>query len=137
MRPSSGCCSPASSRRLLKRRPLPSLKRMRPLWRSRASWRPIARPLNAYASGRMTTMTQERLAYLIHAHTTAIAALERRISTHEAICRILRVLALEEITLGQALGILAETTERSDDPEQQWLYLQSIDTLRPMQSDES
>ena len=45
-------------------------------------------------------MSQERLAVLIHEQTAAMAALERRISTHEAIRRILRVLALEEIALG-------------------------------------
>ena len=80
-------------------------------------------------------MSQERLAALIHEHTTAIAALERRISTHEAIRRILRVLALEEITPGQAIGILAERAER-DDPEQQALYEQAMDALRQLQADE-
>ena len=50
--------------------------------------------------------------------------------------RILRVLALEEITLGQALGILAETAERPDDPEQQALYQQAMDALRQMWADE-
>ena len=81
-------------------------------------------------------MSQERLAALIHEQSAAIAALERRISAHEAIRRLLRVLVLEEITLGQALGILAETAERSLDPEQQGLYQQTIDILRQMQADE-
>ena len=81
-------------------------------------------------------MSQEQLAQLIHEHTATIAALERRISTHEAIRRILRVLALEEITLGQALGILAETAERTTDPEHQGLYQQAIATLRQMQAEE-
>ena len=62
-------------------------------------------------------MNQHDLAELIHEHNTAIAALERRISTHEAIRRLLRVLALEEITLGRAIGILAKMAERNDDPE--------------------
>ena len=81
-------------------------------------------------------MSQERLAQLIHEHTAAMAALERRISTHEAIRRLLRVLVLEEITLGQALGILAEMAERNDDPEQQGLYQQALDALRQMQAEE-
>lgn len=81
-------------------------------------------------------MSQERLAHLIHEQTAAIAALEVQISTHEAIRRVLRVLALEEVTLGQALGILAETAEQSLDPEQQVLYQQAMDALRHMQSDE-
>jgi hypothetical protein len=46
------------------------------------------------------------------------------------------VLALEEITAGQALGILTETAERSDDPEQQALYQQAMDALRQLQADE-
>ena len=78
-------------------------------------------------------MSQEQLAPLIHEQTAAIAALEYRISTHAA---IRRVLALAEITLGQALGILAETAERSDDPEQQALYQQAMDALRQMQAAE-
>ena len=81
-------------------------------------------------------MSQEQLAQLIHAQTAAIAALERWISTHEAIRRILRVLALEEITVGQALGILAEMAERSADPEQQGLFQQAMDALRQMQAEE-
>lgn len=81
-------------------------------------------------------MRQERLAALIHEHTAAIAALERRLSTHEAIRLILRVLALEEIMLGQALGILAERAERIDDPEQHALYEQAMDALRQMQDEE-
>ena len=79
-------------------------------------------------------MSQEQLAQLIHEHTATIAALERRISAHEAIWLILRVLVLEEITLGQALGILAERTEQSLDPEQQALYQQELDALRQMQA---
>jgi hypothetical protein len=75
-------------------------------------------------------MSQEQLAQLIHEHTDAIAALERRISVHEAIRHLLRVLALEEITLGQALGILAEIVE-------QWvLHQQAMDALRQIQADE-
>ena len=81
-------------------------------------------------------MSQERLAALIHEQTAAIAALEVQISTHEAIRRVLRVLALEEITLGQALGILAEMAEQSLDPEQQALYQQAIDALRQIQAEE-
>ena len=64
-------------------------------------------------------MSQERLAALIHEHTIAIAGLEHRISTHEAI------------------GILAEKAEQSLDPEQQALYQQTLDALRQMQADES
>ena len=64
-------------------------------------------------------MSQERLAQLIHEQTAAIDTLKVQMSTREAIRRMLRILALEEITVGQALGILAETAERSDDPEQQ------------------
>ena len=74
-------------------------------------------------------MPQDRPDHLIHEHTAAIVALERRISAHAAIRRLLRVLALEEITLGQDIGILAE---RSSDPEQQALYQQAIDALRQM-----
>ena len=59
-------------------------------------------------------------------------ALERRLSAHAAIRRLLRVLVLEEITLGQDIGILAEMAERSSDPEQQALYQQAIDALRQM-----
>ena len=81
-------------------------------------------------------MSQERLAQLIHEHTAAITALERRIGAHEAIRRILRALALGEITRGQAIGILAERAERSLDPEQQGLFQQAIDALRQMQADE-
>ena len=81
-------------------------------------------------------MSQERVSQLIHEQTAAISALEVQRSTHEAIRRTLRVLALEEITLGQALGILAEMAEQSLDPEQQGLYQQAIDALRQMQADE-
>ena len=81
-------------------------------------------------------MSLEQLAQLIHEQTATIVALERRISTHEAIRRILRILALEEITPGQTLGILAEMAERNDDPEQQGLYQQAMDALRQMQADE-
>ena len=81
-------------------------------------------------------MSLERLAALIHEQAEAIAALERQISTHEAIRRLLRVLALEEITLGQASSILAETAERTTDLEQQALYRQAIAELRQMQADE-
>ena len=81
-------------------------------------------------------MSQERLAQLIHEHTTAMAALEHQISTHESIRRILRVLALEEITRGQAIGLLRETAERSLDPEQQGLFQQALDALRQIQADE-
>lgn len=55
-----------------------------------------------------------------------------RISTQEAIRRILRVLALEEITLGQAIGILAEMAEQIDDPEQRVLHQQAMDALREL-----
>ena len=79
-------------------------------------------------------MSQEVLAQLIHEHTTAITALERRISAHEAIRLILRLLALEEITLGQAIGILAERTEHSLDPEQQGQNPQAMAELRQMQA---
>lgn len=81
-------------------------------------------------------MSQERLTALIHEQTAAIAALEHRISTHAAIRRLLRVLALEEITLGQTIGILAEMAEQSLDPEQQALYQQAIDALRQIQAEE-
>jgi hypothetical protein len=81
-------------------------------------------------------MSLERLAALIHEQTEAIAALESRMSTHEAILRILRVLALEEITLGQAIDILAERSEQSPDPEHLGMYQQAIDTLRQMQAEE-
>ena len=55
----------------------------------------------------------------------------------EAIRLILRVLALEEITQGQAIDILAERAEHSlDDPEQQRLYHQAVDALRQMQAEE-
>ena len=80
-------------------------------------------------------MTQRDLAELIHEHTAAITALERQISTREAIRLTLRLLVLEEITLGQALGILAERAERSD-PEQHALYEQAMDALRQMQDEE-
>ena len=76
-------------------------------------------------------MSQARLTRLIHEQTAAIDALERQVSTHTAIRRTLRVLALEEITLGQALGILAETAEHSTDPE-----LQAMSGLRQKQAEE-
>ena len=47
------------------------------------------------------------------------------------------MLALEEITRGQALGILAETAEHSADPEQQGQNPQALDAMRQMQADES
>lgn len=81
-------------------------------------------------------MSQERLAHLIPAQTGAITNLERWISIHEAIRRLLRVLALDEITLGQATGILAEMAEQSLDPEQHALYQQAIDALRQIQAEE-
>ena len=81
-------------------------------------------------------MSQDRLAQLIHEQTAIIAALERRISTQEAIRHLLRVLVLEEITLGQTLGTLAEMAERNDDPEQQGLYQQALDALRQRQAEE-
>src|SRR5262245_26951107 len=81
------------------------------------------------------TMIQERLAQLIHEQPAAIAALERRISTHAAIMRILRVLVLEELMTSQALRILAETAERSPDQDLQALYQHAIADLRQMQAD--
>lgn len=81
-------------------------------------------------------MSQERLAQLIHELTTAIAALERRISAHEAIRLTLRLLVLEEITLGQALGILTERAEQSLDPEQQTQNPQAMDALQQLQANE-
>lgn len=81
-------------------------------------------------------MCQERLTLLIREQTAAIAGLTARLHTHEAVRRILRVLALEEITVGQAIGILAETVERVPDPEQQALYQQTIAALRQLQANE-
>jgi hypothetical protein len=81
-------------------------------------------------------MNQRDLAELIHEQTAAIAALEVRISTHEAILRTLRVLALEEITLGQAIGILTKTAEHSTDPELQVRYWQATASLWQIQAEE-
>ena len=81
-------------------------------------------------------MSQKRLAAFIHEQTAAIAPLARRISTQEAIRLIPQVLALEEITLGQAIGVLAERTGGDDDPEQQGHNPQALDALRQMQADE-
>jgi hypothetical protein len=81
-------------------------------------------------------VSQERLAHLIHDQSAAIAVQTQRLHTYEAIRRILRVLALEEITLGQAIGILSETVEHVTDPEQQRAYQQAIASLRQMQADE-
>ena len=81
-------------------------------------------------------MSREHLAALIHEQTAAITRLTEHLHTHEAMRRILRVLALEEITLGQAIGILAEMAEQSFDPEQQGLYQQAMAALRQMQADE-
>ena len=81
-------------------------------------------------------MNQHDLAKLIHEQTAAIAALERRIGTHATIRRILRALALKELTTAQARSILIETAERSSDLEQQALYQQAIATLRQMQVEE-
>ena len=81
-------------------------------------------------------LSQERLAQLIHEQTAALAALERRISTQEAILGILRELALKELTLAQALGILSEQSEQTLDPEQQALYQQAMDALRQVQAEE-
>lgn len=50
--------------------------------------------------------------------------------------RVLRALALEELTVGQALGILAETAERSDDPARTALYQETRAALRQMQAGE-
>lgn len=60
----------------------------------------------------------------------------RRISAHEAIRLIPRVLVLEEITLGQSPGVLAERTEGDDDPEQQGHNPQAMDSLRQIQAGE-
>lgn len=81
-------------------------------------------------------MSQERLAQLIHEHTAAIGHLERQIGAHEAVRRILRALVLEELTVAQALSILAETAERSPDPEHQGQNPQAIDALCQMQAEE-
>lgn len=81
-------------------------------------------------------MSQERLAQLIYEQTTAIAALERQISTHEVMRRILRLLVLEEITLSQDAERLAERAELCDDPEPQALPQQTIAILRQMQAEE-
>jgi hypothetical protein len=81
-------------------------------------------------------MRQDHLTHLIHEQIAAIAALEHRIGTHATIRRILRLLALEEITLGQAIGILGETVKRSPDPEQQVVYQQVIAALRQTQAEE-
>lgn len=81
-------------------------------------------------------MSQERLRVLIHEQTSAIALLTERLHTHEAIPRILRALALAELTTAQALSILAETVERTIDPEQQAPYQQAIAALRQMQAEE-
>ena len=78
-------------------------------------------------------MSQERLAALIHEQTAAITRLTERLHIHEAIRRLLRVLALKELTLGQAIGVLAEMAEHSDDPEQQGQNPQAIVDLRQMQ----
>lgn len=81
-------------------------------------------------------MSQEHLAHLIHAQTAAIADLERRISAYAATRRVLRVLALEELTVGQAISILVETAERTDDPASTTLYQETIAALRQMQAGE-
>lgn len=81
-------------------------------------------------------MSQDRLAALIHEQTAAIAQLTERLHTHATIRRILRALALEELTAAQALGILAETAEQSLDPEQQGHNPQAMDALRQMQANE-
>ena len=81
-------------------------------------------------------MNQECLAHLIHEQTAAIERLSERLRMHEAIRRILRTLALEELTTAQALGSLAETTERTTDPEPQALYQQAMAALRQRQANE-
>lgn len=82
-------------------------------------------------------MNQERLASLIHAQTATIVELEDHLSTHETIRRILRVLALGEITANQAIDILTETAERSANPSCAQLYQQAIAHLRQLQAEEN
>jgi hypothetical protein len=108
--------------------------RPRNCWPS-ASLRKKNAPSRMRPAGRKKPMRQDRLAHLIHEQTAAIAALERRIGTHATIRRILRLLALEEIPLGQAIGILDEAAERSPDPEQQVVYQQVIAALRQTQAE--
>jgi hypothetical protein len=81
-------------------------------------------------------MIQERLAQLIHEQTAAIHALTRQISTRAAIQRTLRLLAMQELIVGQAVGNLAEIAERTTDLGQQALYQQAIAALRQMQAEE-
>lgn len=76
-------------------------------------------------------------AHLIQEQTAAIADLEGRIGANEAIRRVLRALALEELTVGQTISILAETAKRSDEPARAALYQQTIAALRQMQADAS
>lgn len=81
-------------------------------------------------------LRQERLANLIHEQTAAIDALERQHITRATIRRTLRLLAMQELTIDQAIDSLTETAEQSLDLEEQALYQQAIAVLRQMQAEE-
>lgn len=81
-------------------------------------------------------MSREHLAHLIHTQTAATLDLAGSISAHKAIRRVLRALAVEELALGQAIGILAETAERSDTQAWHALFQQAISDLRQLQASE-
>ena len=68
-------------------------------------------------------------------HQAAMARQEYPI-THATICKVLRDLAADAITEGQALRMLATTGARIDDPARQALYRQAMAELRQMQADE-
>lgn len=63
-------------------------------------------------------MNQECPAHLMHAQTATIVELKDRISTHETIRCILRMLALGDLIANQAIDIPAETAAHSGTPKQ-------------------
>ncbi len=83
-------------------------------------------------------MREDQLAPFIHAQTHAIAALTQQISTREAIRRVLRTVAVGELTYEQAIKVLEEMGERvSNAPEQAALYRQALAVLRQLEAEET
>ena len=84
-------------------------------------------------------MSRERLAALIAAHQTALAAVQDSASAdaHATILGILQELGKDEITTGHAQRLLGQQAVRAtDEPIRAALYRQAAAAIRQMQREE-
>lgn len=81
-------------------------------------------------------MSQYQIADPIHEQSATIETLQALIASHETIRRILRELALGDLTIPQAISRLHQIGSSHDEPARQALYQQAIADLRQMKAEE-